>query len=231
MMSSAGPSMAAMAWGVMVENSADSPAWTVISRSPSDRRTRPVMTKNQSWPGWTRCSSVLRDGSIRIFQPPGDKNALGRIRFNFPNRFLVYQHDTPNKNLFARSERALSHGCMRVQNPDEYAQVLLGVTQPEDHYTAARVRSMYGKSERSIVIKQPIPVYVTYQTVYIDDAGKLQTRRDIYGLDKEMVKILGSERAIADKPVARNYYSSAKPVMAGKAKKSRVSSVAPDVFR
>ena len=79
------------------------------------------------------------DGSIRIFQPPGERNALGRIRFNFPNRFLVYQHDTPDKNLFAHEQRAYSHGCMRVQNPDEYAEVLLGVSQPEDKYTAARI--------------------------------------------------------------------------------------------
>ena len=60
-----------------------------------------------------------RDGSIHISQPPGEANALGRIRFNFPNKFLVYQHDTPDKNLFRRDERAFSHGCMRVQNPDQ----------------------------------------------------------------------------------------------------------------
>src|SRR5206468_2576720 len=66
-----------------------------------------------------------RDGSIHISQPPGEANALGRIRFNFPNKFLVYQHDTPDKHLFARDERAFSHGCMRVQNPDQYASTLL----------------------------------------------------------------------------------------------------------
>src|SRR6185503_4782031 len=70
------------------------------------------------------------DGSIRIYQPPSEKNALGRIRFNFPNRFLVYQHDTPQKHLFDHTARAYSHGCMRVQNPDQYAEVLLSLTQP-----------------------------------------------------------------------------------------------------
>ena len=64
-----------------------------------------------------------RDGSIHISQPPGEANALGRIRFNFPNKFLVYQHDTPDKHLFAKEERAFSHGCMRVQNPDQYAAI------------------------------------------------------------------------------------------------------------
>ncbi len=72
-----------------------------------------------------------RDGSIHISQPPGEANALGRIRFNFPNKFLVYQHDTPDKNLFAKEERAFSHGCMRVQNPDQYAATLLGITDAE----------------------------------------------------------------------------------------------------
>ena len=73
-----------------------------------------------------------RDGRIHISQPPGEANALGRIRFNFPNKFLVYQHDTPDKNLFAKDERAFSHGCMRVQNPDQYAATLLNITMPND---------------------------------------------------------------------------------------------------
>ena len=66
-----------------------------------------------------------RDGSVHIYQPPGEKNALGRIRFNFPNKFLVYQHDTPDKHLFAHDKRAYSHGCMRVQDPAKYGEMLL----------------------------------------------------------------------------------------------------------
>jgi L,D-transpeptidase YcbB len=152
------------------------------------------------------------DGSIRIFQPPGERNALGRIRFNFPNRFLVYQHDTPDKHLFNQTTRAYSHGCMRVQNPDQYAEVLLGVTQPEDHYTAAKIRSMYGHGERSITFKHPIPVYITYQTAYADDAGKFQTRADIYGLDRDVLKELHGDHRNSDVPIARNYNSGSKPV-------------------
>jgi murein L,D-transpeptidase YcbB/YkuD len=161
------------------------------------------------------------DGSIRIFQPPGERNALGRIRFNFPNRFLVYQHDTPQKNLFAHDARAYSHGCMRVQNPDEYAEVLLGVSQPEEKYTAARIRSMYGSSERSINFKRPIPVYITYQTAFADDAGKAQTRSDIYGLDRDLLTILHGDRRNSDTPIARNYNSSSKPVMSSATSTSR----------
>jgi murein L,D-transpeptidase YcbB/YkuD len=152
------------------------------------------------------------DGSVRIYQPPGERNALGRIRFNFPNKFLVYQHDTPDKHLFDKPARAFSHGCMRVLNPDKYAEMLLGVSQPEEGYTAARVKSMYGTSERTINFKKPIPVYITYQTVFTDDAGHKQARADIYGLDKDIKTILHGERRMADVPVARNYNSSSKPV-------------------
>ena len=130
------------------------------------------------------------DGSIHISQPPGDRNALGRIRFNFPNKFLVYQHDTPDKNLFARNERAFSHGCMRVQNPDQYASILLNITEPNGHYTPDKIRSMYGQSEIDLKFPTPIPVNITYQTAFVDDAGTLQFRKDVYGRDANMLALL-----------------------------------------
>jgi murein L,D-transpeptidase YcbB/YkuD len=135
-----------------------------------------------------------RDGSVHISQPPGEANALGRIRFNFPNKFLVYQHDTPDKHLFARDERAFSHGCMRVQYPDQYASVLLNIAMPNEKYTPERVRSMYGKSEIDLKFPTPIPVNITYQTAFVDDAGKLQFRKDIYGRDAAMINILKNSR-------------------------------------
>jgi murein L,D-transpeptidase YcbB/YkuD len=135
-----------------------------------------------------------RDGSIHISQPPGERNALGRIRFNFPNKFLVYQHDTPDKNLFARDERPFSHGCMRVQNPDQYAAVLLNITDPNGHYTPEKVRSMYGQSEIDLKFPTPIPVNLTYQTAFVDDAGALQLRKDVYGRDATMLSLLHSGR-------------------------------------
>jgi murein L,D-transpeptidase YcbB/YkuD len=163
------------------------------------------------------------DGSIRIYQPPGERNALGRIRFNFPNRFLVYQHDTPDKNLFEKPARAFSHGCMRVQNPDRYAEVLLSLSQPEDGYSIKRIRSLYGTGERTINFKNPIPVYITYQTAFIDDAGKLQTRPDVYGLDKAITNLLKSNRQLADIPISRNYSSGSKPVMARMPRRNAVT--------
>jgi len=135
-----------------------------------------------------------RDGSIHISQPPGEANALGRIRFNFPNKFLVYQHDTPDKHLFAKEERAFSHGCMRVQNPDQYAATLLGIVMPNDRYSPERIRSMYGRSEIDLKFPTPIPVHITYQTAFVDDAGKLQFRKDIYGRDAAMIALLKNNR-------------------------------------
>jgi murein L,D-transpeptidase YcbB/YkuD len=186
----------------------------------------PSIIKNEYLPALSRDPSALsrlglkmgrnKDGSVRVYQPPGEKNALGRIRFNFPNSFLVYHHDTPNKNLFAQAERAFSHGCMRVQNPEQYAEALLRLSQPEENYTSARVRSYFGEAERNISLKRPLQVHLSYQTMFVDAAGKLQTRRDIYGLDTAITRILNTERAQADVPVARNYNASSKPVMAAR---------------
>ncbi len=86
-----------------------------------------------------------QDGTVHVYQPPGAGNALGRIRFNFPNKFLVYQHDTPDKYLFKRDKRAYSHGCMRVENPLEYGAKLMSIEAPEEHYTPAKFESMFGR--------------------------------------------------------------------------------------
>jgi L,D-transpeptidase YcbB len=144
------------------------------------------------------------DGSLHIFQPPGEANALGRLRFNFPNKFLVYQHDTPDKNLFAREKRAYSHGCMRVQDPLDYAQVLLSYAAPNEGYTTERLRRMFGSDEYDINFSTLIPVHITYQTAFIDESGKLELRDDVYGRDARTLAVLrGEDRRIADIPVER----------------------------
>jgi murein L,D-transpeptidase YcbB/YkuD len=153
------------------------------------------------------------DGTVRIYQPPGAGNALGRIRFNFPNKFLVYQHDTPDKHLFAKEKRAFSHGCMRVENPLIYGEKLLSLAMPKENYTAARLEKMFGGSEININFPKNIWVHLTYQTAFVDDAGKLQLREDVYGRDQRMLAILkGSERKVADLAIERPPNTSAKPV-------------------
>ncbi|HZC57355.1 MAG TPA: L,D-transpeptidase family protein [Xanthobacteraceae bacterium] len=144
------------------------------------------------------------DGTIHVSQPPGPNNALGQIRFNFPNKFLVYQHDSNQKYLFANTMRAASHGCMRVEDPAKYAEVVLGITRPGDGYTADRIRRMFGNSENEIRFNNPLPVHLTYQTAFVDDSGKLQFRDDIYGRDKDLLAILkGDQRQVADIPIER----------------------------
>jgi L,D-transpeptidase YcbB len=154
------------------------------------------------------------DGTIHIFQPPGAGNALGRIRFNFPNKFLVYQHDTPDKYLFAKDKRAFSHGCMRVQDPLVYGEKLLSLVMPDEHYTAARLEKMFGGNEININFpaSKYVPVHLTYQTAFVDPDGKLQLRDDVYGRDARMIQILKGERKVADIPMERPPNTSSKPV-------------------
>jgi murein L,D-transpeptidase YcbB/YkuD len=158
--------------------------------------------------------SQNRDGSIHISQPPGERNALGRIRFNFPNRFLVYQHDTPDKHLFAHDRRAYSHGCMRVQDPVRYAEIILSIARPNEGYSQDRIRRMFGTAEQDIQLPTPIPVHITYQTAFVDDAGKLQIRDDLYGRDTRVLAALkGEERRLADVAVDRPKPSYGRPAV------------------
>jgi L,D-transpeptidase YcbB len=179
----------------------------------------PSIINNEYLPAFAQDPTVLdrmglrmernRDGSVHIFQPPGEGNALGRIRFNFPNKFLVYQHDTPDKHLFSQERRAFSHGCMRVQFPDKYAEVLLNIANPRDGYSAERIRKMYGTGERDIQLTTPIPVHLTYQTAFVDDNGRLNIREDVYGRDARLIAALKSDdRRFADAPVERKEVSS-----------------------
>jgi murein L,D-transpeptidase YcbB/YkuD len=168
----------------------------------------PSIVNNEYLPALAQDPTVLarmglkvttnRDGRVHIYQPPGEANALGRLRFNFPNRFLVYQHDTPDKHLFAHDRRAYSHGCMRVQNPAKYAEVLLSIALPNAGYSEQRIRSMFGNAEQNINFPTPIPVHITYQTAFVDDAGQLQTRPDVYNMDAKTRNLIRSERGVVE---------------------------------
>ena len=164
----------------------------------------PSIVQNEYLPALAQDPTVLsrmglkveynRDGTVHISQPPGDGNALGRVRFNFPNRFLVYQHDTPDKNLFAHDTRAYSHGCMRVQDPPKYAEVLLNLVRPTEGWTAERIKRMYGSSEVDIQFPTHIPVHLTYQTASVerrqahDPQGHLRLRRQDDRGDQERAR-------------------------------------------
>lgn len=124
-----------------------------------------------------------------LYQPPGPRNVLGLVKFMFPNHHDVYLHDTTKKHLFANPVRAYSHGCVRVQNPDRFAAILLGHDQD---WTAAQVSSAMhnGSDANRVNIKNRIPVYLTYFTAVAGEDGELTQFNDLYGHDRRMVAAL-----------------------------------------
>ncbi|QUS58160.1 L,D-transpeptidase family protein [Pseudovibrio brasiliensis] len=124
---------------------------------------------------------------IRIRQRPGRGNALGKIKFMFPNKHNVYLHDTPSKSLFNRSERAFSHGCVRVQNPFEFSDALMAT---QNTITGNYIRSLVGKKQTQVNLQKDIPVHISYFTAFVDEAGKLQRRPDIYGHNQAVIDAL-----------------------------------------
>jgi len=125
---------------------------------------------------------------VRIRQPPSERNALGSVKFLFPNQYSVYLHDTPSKSLFQRDQRAYSHGCVRVMEPMEFADALL---REEPKLNAAQLKKRIGGKEQWFNLATPVPVHLTYFTAWVDESGVLQTRRDIYGHDTGLEEALG----------------------------------------
>ena len=121
---------------------------------------------------------------------------LGTVKFVFPNKHDVYMHDTTQKNLFAQTVRAESHGCMRVQNPDQLAAILL---KQDQGWSAANVASaIEGAGDQHVALKQQIPVYVNYFTLWVNDDGSISTFNDIYGHDARMAAALFGEAVAYD---------------------------------
>ncbi len=131
---------------------------------------------------------TYRNGQMIVRQPPGEKNALGRIKFIFPNDFAVYMHDTPSRQLFSESHRAFSHGCMRVDEPFALAEAVLG---PGSGWSEERVKRLIGPSERYINLPRPLPVHIEYFTAYVDESGRLAQRPDLYGYSARVRRALG----------------------------------------
>ena len=126
--------------------------------------------------------------NTEIYQPPGPDNVLGKVKFVFPNKHDVYMHDTPQKFLFAQPVRAESHGCMRVQNPDQLAAVLL---KHDQGWSEARTISAIDDGYDShVALQHGIPVYITYFTLKVNDDGSIWTYEDIYGHDSRMAAAL-----------------------------------------
>ena len=128
--------------------------------------------------------------NFHIRQRPGPGNALGKIKFLFPNEHDVYLHDTPSKSLFSRAFRAYSHGCVRVQNPMDFAAALIE-TNPE--LTLAKIEALEGPKEKWVTLEQHIPVHLMYFTLRVDEDGTIRNYGDVYGHNKKLIELLNAE--------------------------------------
>ncbi len=160
------------------------PSWHI----PPSILKNEILPKLATDPGYIQrlgYEMTTKDGQISIRQPPGEKNALGRIKFMFPNDHSVYLHDTPNRSLFAASRRAMSHGCVRVDDPLALAAVVLGGA-----WTENKIKGLVGKGERVLNLPQPLPIHLEYFTALVDADGQLHLREDLYGYDAAVIRAL-----------------------------------------
>lgn len=126
---------------------------------------------------------VLPDGKLR--QQPGPNNSLGRVKFRFPNRFGVYLHDTQARSLFDRAVRALSHGCVRVERPEDLAAWVL---RDAPGWSEEAIQDALDSGrERIVQLPEPIPVHIVYWTAWVDDAGTLRFGPDVYDQDRDVL--------------------------------------------
>ncbi|MCP4073143.1 MAG: L,D-transpeptidase family protein [Hyphomicrobiales bacterium] len=184
------------------------PTWTV-PRSIAGNEILPKLRKDPSYlakrgyllhTSWKADAPVMNAHSIdwqsvssrnfpyRIVQPPGDSNALGQVKFLFPNRFNVYLHDTPSRSLFKKKARALSHGCIRVHEPLEFAATLYSLNSSLRRNKIDAI--VASKKTTRVKLNKPVPVHLTYFTVWVSDNGKATFHKDIYKRDILVGKIL-----------------------------------------
>ena len=161
-----------------------SPHWNVPP-SIVKNEILPAMNRNSNYLASQNMEIVSNEGELpTIRQKPGAKNALGRVKFLFPNSFNIYFHDTPSKSLFEKDKRAYSHGCIRLKEPEKMANYVLR-NQPE--WTPEKIaEAMNSGDEKFVKVKDPIPVIITYYTAWVDEYGKLNFRDDIYDHDKKL---------------------------------------------
>ncbi len=143
---------------------------------------------NSTTINWNRVTASKMAG-FKLRQDPGPANALGRIKFVFPNHYSVYLHDSPAKNLFSRQKRSFSHGCIRVSQPEQLAVFLLDEKGGE--WDIQQIKDLISQGRRKVLrIDQPVPVHITYQTAWVDKDNQIIFNSDIYGRDKKLYKAL-----------------------------------------
>lgn len=133
---------------------------------------------------WKAVSS-RQISAYKLRQDPGPWNALGKIKFVFPNRYSVYMHDTPAHNLFSRTQRSFSHGCVRVSDALNLANFLL--ENQSDGWNDEKIKEIYNQEQRKVVnLSTPVPVHITYKTAWVDKGGTIHFNKDIYSRDERL---------------------------------------------
>jgi len=166
-----------------------------LLRNPNAMKSKGIEIRS----GWGKNAKLVNPASVdwsayryskrvpyRFAQVPGYKNALGKIKFLFPNRFSVYMHDTPTKSLFNRHKRAFSHGCVRLQKPRDLLKTFASIDKRIDLEKSFEI--LKGKTNRTLRLSKKVPVDIVYLTAFVDYNGKLQFREDVYGYDKMQLK-------------------------------------------
>jgi murein L,D-transpeptidase YcbB/YkuD len=153
------------------------PYWNVTP----DIAAKEVFPKGEAYMARENMETYRENGALRVRQRPGPKNALGFVKFLFPNDFNIYLHDTPNHELFNKDVRAFSHGCIRLEKPAELAQWVLG--WPADK---VQQNMQNPPDNKSVKVPNKIPVYITYFTTYVTD-GQLYFGNDLYNRDDKLV--------------------------------------------
>jgi murein L,D-transpeptidase YcbB/YkuD len=158
------------------------PYWDV----PPSIAAKEIFPKGPGYLASENMEVYSQNGQRAVRQRPGPKNALGFVKFLFPNDFNIYLHDTPNHQLFDKDVRAFSHGCIRLEKPAELAEWVLG--WPADKVEQAMHD---GPDNRGVKLPQKIPVFITYFTTYINN-GQLYFGNDLYNRDDKLVPIVMS---------------------------------------
>jgi murein L,D-transpeptidase YcbB/YkuD len=163
-----------------------SPYWNV-PESIVEKEILPALAKN---PNYLADNNMEQTGTENGFpvirQLPGPENSLGKVKFLFPNSFNIYFHDTNAKDLFNKDKRAYSHGCIRLAEPEKMARYLL---RNDGSWTPERIEeAMNSGKEKYVKLKDPVPVFISYHTAWVDEEGRLNFRDDIYNHDKELGK-------------------------------------------
>ena len=130
--------------------------------------------------------------SYDVVQPPGPRSVLGHVKFSFPSQHTIFMHDTPDKWMFRSAQRTLSHGCLRVSKPMDLAEIVLDYDKGWNAAKVAEV-SRSGPLNNEIAIDKEVPIHLVYFTAWVDDSGRLQTFRDVYGHEKRVTQALDGQ--------------------------------------